>query len=186
MNENTIDRRVRKTKKLLRQGLAELLKQKPVNAITVREISDLVDINRGTFYLHYRDIFDMVEQIENEMLEEIKIVLDVKTEKGNPLPVLTSMFSYLADNAAISTALLGPNGDIGFVDRIQELSRQKWLNDWMSQHRNMKYFEYYFEFSVSGYAGIFKAWLQSGMKESPEEMAALARKIIQTGSGILE
>ena len=186
MSENTADRRVRKTKRLLRQGLADLLKQKTVNTITVREISDLVDINRGTFYLHYRDIFDMVEQIENEMFEEIILVLDVKMEPGNGMPVLTSIFRYLADNAAISSALIGPNGDIGFVDRIQELIRHKWLNNWIGPDRNMKYFDYYFEFSVSGCVGIFKTWLHNGMQEPPEEMAALAQRIIQTGNGILK
>ena len=64
------DRRVRKTKRLLREGLAKLMLEKPVKNITVREISELVDINRGTFYLHYKDIYDMVEQIQNEIFEE--------------------------------------------------------------------------------------------------------------------
>ena len=60
----TVDRRVRKTKKQLRQGLTQLLQTKNINEISVRELSDLVDINRGTFYLHYRDIYDLLDQIE--------------------------------------------------------------------------------------------------------------------------
>ena len=62
--ENTkIDRRVRKTKALLLKGLTQLMEEKDVNHISVRELTDLVDLNRGTFYLHYRDIFDMVNQV---------------------------------------------------------------------------------------------------------------------------
>ena len=49
MNDNNLDSRVRRTKRLLRQGLTELLKQKSIKKITVRELSELIDINRGTF-----------------------------------------------------------------------------------------------------------------------------------------
>ena len=50
--EETIDRRIRKTRRLLRECLTALLKEKKVQDITVREIADMADINRGTFYLH--------------------------------------------------------------------------------------------------------------------------------------
>ena len=53
--EETIDRRIRKTRRLLRECLTALLKEKKVQDITVREIADMADINRGTFYLHYKD-----------------------------------------------------------------------------------------------------------------------------------
>ena len=56
------DRRVRRTKKLLTQALTELLQEKQVNEITVKELTDLADMNRGTFYLYYKDIFDMLEK----------------------------------------------------------------------------------------------------------------------------
>ena len=69
--ENTkIDRRVRKTKALLLKGLTQLMEEKDVNHISVRELTDLVDLNRGTFYLHYRDIFDMVNQVEDELFQQ--------------------------------------------------------------------------------------------------------------------
>lgn len=58
MGEETVDRRVRKTKKQLRECLTRLLKEKKVQDITVRELTDMADLNRGTFYLHYRDVFD--------------------------------------------------------------------------------------------------------------------------------
>ena len=66
------DRRVRKTKTQLKAGLARLLKEKGINEITVTELTEQVDINRSTFYLHYRDIYDMMEKIENELIEKIE------------------------------------------------------------------------------------------------------------------
>ena len=65
------DRRVRKTKTQLKAGLAGLLKEKGINEITVTELTEQVDINRSTFYLHYRDIYDMMEKIENELIEKV-------------------------------------------------------------------------------------------------------------------
>jgi len=57
--EQKEDRRVRKTKKALREGLAELLTQKSIQKITVRELTDKVDIHRSTFYANYEDIYDL-------------------------------------------------------------------------------------------------------------------------------
>ncbi|MGI6469353.1 MAG: TetR/AcrR family transcriptional regulator [Syntrophomonadaceae bacterium] len=67
-----LDRRVRKTKRILKDSLATLLLEKNLNNITVQELVNLADINRGTFYLHYRDLHDMLTQIEAEMLQEME------------------------------------------------------------------------------------------------------------------
>ena len=61
-----VDRRVRKTKAQLREGLARLMLQKSIKEITVKELVDEVDINRSTFYLHYTDIYQMLQQIEED------------------------------------------------------------------------------------------------------------------------
>ena len=66
------DRRVRKTKRLLRGALTDLLKEKPIQEIKVREIADMVDINRGTFYQHYRDVYDMLNSIEDEIFIDFR------------------------------------------------------------------------------------------------------------------
>ena len=60
------DRRVRRTKKLLTQALTQLLQEKQINEITVKELTDLADMNRGTFYLYYKDIFDMLEKLSEK------------------------------------------------------------------------------------------------------------------------
>ena len=72
------DRRVRRTKKLLTQALTQLLQQKQVNEITVKELTDLADMNRGTFYLYYKDIFDMIEKIEDELFENLNGIISAR------------------------------------------------------------------------------------------------------------
>ena len=55
-----MDRRVRKTRALLLQGLVKMMENHDIQDISVKELTELVDINRGTFYLHYDDIYDML------------------------------------------------------------------------------------------------------------------------------
>ena len=70
MGAESIDRRVRKTRKQLRECLIALLKEKKVQDITVRELTDMADLNRGTFYLHYKDVCDLLEKTEAELLAD--------------------------------------------------------------------------------------------------------------------
>lgn len=63
MERKSTDRRIRKTKTALKNGLIELMLEKNINDISVRELTEKVDLNRGTFYLHYKDIFDLLEKI---------------------------------------------------------------------------------------------------------------------------
>jgi AcrR family transcriptional regulator len=186
-----IDRRILKTKRQLRQGLTELLEEKSVKDITVRELSDLVDINRGTFYLHYKDIFDMVEQIENEMFENFRRALDeypVEVLKGKPLPMLMNIFRFVKANSDMCRVLLSKHGDISFVDRLKKLVKERCLNDWMEVFNVNKSqnFEYCYSFIVSGCIGLLQSWLEAGFKESPEQMAHLTEQIIMTGIKVIQ
>ena len=71
-SEEKIDRRVRKTKRQLREALTTLLLEKKFSDITVREISELADVNRGTFYTHYRDTTDLLHQLESSFLNRLR------------------------------------------------------------------------------------------------------------------
>ena len=126
--KNSDDRRVRRTKKAMTDALAHLLSQKPLKNITVREIADLADINRGTFYLHYRDVYDMAEQLQNEIFERFNEIVDNYEVSDNAdvlLSLLIELFNLLSDNAALSKVLIGKNGDAAFVDKLKNVIREK-------------------------------------------------------------
>lgn len=189
MEEKKLDRRVRKTKRQLRQALTTLLQEKPIQNITVREITEMVDINRGTFYLHYKDVYDMLEQIETEIFEEFDHLLNDHPDDplDKPLPLLNDVFTYFTDNADMAIALMGPNGDHAFVDKLKHLVKDRCFYEWMQMYsnRDTKKFEYFYSFVVYGCIGLFQTWLETGMQESPEIMAALAEQMILKGVAIL-
>lgn len=73
MNNN--DRRIKKTKKALCEALAQLLINKDLSDITIKELTDTADIHRATFYAHYQDIYDLYEQIEESVINEIDSII---------------------------------------------------------------------------------------------------------------
>lgn len=191
MKGDNLDRRVRKTRKLLRECLTKLLKQKKIQDITVREISDMADINRGTFYLHYKDVFDLMEQVETELLEELEDVLN-KYEPGafltKPSGIFAEVFNLVKENSDMVAILIGENGDLNFVNRLNEIVREKCLKDWMELFRfgNTESFGAYYSFIVSGCIGIVQYWLTSDMKETPEQLALMTEQIMIKGVKVFE
>lgn len=185
-----VDRRIRKTKALLRTGLTDLMKQKPINKITVKELADHIDINRGTFYLHHKDVFDLLSSIENELMQELKDVFekyDFEEIQAEPLSFLTDIFRFLDHNAEIVTVLLSSNGDILFVDQMKEFVKETCLNNWMGTYSvsNSTRYEYFYAFIINGIIGLFQAWLERNRQESPEEIAHIAEKMISHGIEML-
>ena len=69
------DRRVRKTREVLKKSLISLMKEKNINSITVKELCEKADINRGTFYLHYVDVVNILNELEEELFKEFQEVI---------------------------------------------------------------------------------------------------------------
>lgn len=180
------DRRVRRTKKLLTQALTQLLQQKQVNEITVKELTDLADMNRGTFYLYYKDIFDMLEKIEDELFENLNgiIALPENTEVSEQArPILRDLFTFIEDNQEMCRVLLSPNGDMNFLHRLNEVMRERCLHLYKSAEPkgSVDEFDYHYSFIVFGCAGIIRSWVNRGCPEASEEMAELTSRMILSG-----
>lgn len=186
MSEKKEDRRVRRTKKLLAQGLTQLMQQKQVKDITVRELADLVDVNRGTFYLYYRDIFDMLEKIEAELFDRFNEIIAARREGpilSQTQPMFADLFHFVEENQEICRILLSENGDMKFLRRLSDLVEQRLRADWLSSHIRLSEteFEYRYAFGVMGCMGLVRAWLERGCTESADGMAVLADRLIQQG-----
>ena len=185
MKNTKTDRRVRKTKALLLKGLTELMEQKDVNHISVRELTDLVDLNRGTFYLHYRDIFDMVNQVEDELFQEFEELFYESsaegTEGSSTKVVLTNIFTFLTENEKTVKAFMGPHGDLTFINRLKDLVKVHVRKTWGDRGMDPAKFEYFFAYTASGCIGLMEIWLKNGFQESAGTMAAMADEMLVNG-----
>jgi len=181
------DRRVRRTKKLLTQALTQLLQEKQINEITVKELTDLADMNRGTFYLYYKDMFDMLEKIEDGMFEALDEIVSLH-EHGDvsqqTKPILLDLFHFIEENQEMCRVLLSPHGDMNFLHRLNEVVREKCLKAWpdIRKEKGEADFDYHYSFVVFGCAGIIRAWVNRNCPESAEIMAEMAYGMILRGS----
>ncbi|MBP1567632.1 MAG: TetR family transcriptional regulator C-terminal domain-containing protein [Oscillospiraceae bacterium] len=185
---NPRDRRVRKTEEQLVKGLTKLMKTKSIKNITVRELADEVDINRSTFYLHYKDIFDMVEKIENELAANLISTLDELNNnhitQNILLDFLSDTFETIYLNAELCAVLLSSNGDISFQKKLRDIIDTKTLeivNTYLAGKATKDETVLITSFIINGILGIISTWLQNISIGTPEKMAATACSLIENG-----
>ncbi|MBP2643336.1 MAG: tetr (putative transcriptional regulator) [Firmicutes bacterium] len=192
MDKQITDRRIRKTKKLLRNTLVELMNEKSLDNITVKDLTKKADLNRGTFYLHYRDIFDLLEQSQIEMLQEMSEILrkidhSVFIEydsKNKPYPPLVELFEWFRNNLNFCKALMGPNGGISFLERTKTVIENEFYkkqNKIDGKNSNVAFSEYFYAYIIFGFLGIIKQWFESDASIPPKEMAQILIRIALNG-----
>ncbi len=126
------DARVRYTQKVLKDSLLQLLEKKPINKITVKEVCELAELNRATFYAHYTDCFALLESIENEMLEgfeeSLKYIrsLDVTS-------LMSAIYEMIERNDNACRVLVFHGGDRKILAEMTELAREKSIDYWRGE-----------------------------------------------------
>ena len=160
------------------------MQKKSIKEITVKELVDEVDINRSTFYLHYSDIYQMLESIENELMDEITQAIEEypldSMENGNSYPLIERIFTILDDNKDICIALMGSNGDMVFLGRIEKMVAETVLKQLAGKlAADNRDVEYAYAFCLNGCVGMIKAWLSSDNQESTKHMAELTYRMIE-------
>ncbi|MHC1783440.1 MAG: TetR/AcrR family transcriptional regulator [Anaerolineaceae bacterium] len=107
LTQKPLDRRIIRTKLAIHEAFVFLIKRKGFDAMLVSDIAEQANINRGTFYLHYQDKFDLLEKTQTEIIANVeRIILQANTldlsafnSVEKPLPVIISVFEYLKENA---------------------------------------------------------------------------------------
>ena len=185
------DHRTRVTKMLIRRAFTDLLRVKPVQSISIKELCEKAGVNRGTFYAHYASVHDLLMQMEDEMLSEINEVLaSLLPEDGgdvSSLRISTELFQCLKDNADLCTVTLGDFGDKSFAMRMLNMGWEKCFDAYSRYFRDAspKQIAYFYAFVSEGYIGLLRRWLREGMTTSAEDIAALAEKLMLQGASAL-
>lgn len=182
-----IDRRIRKTKSQLKSGLAQLMLEKSINEISVKELVETVDINRSTFYLHYSDIYNLLEEVENELLAEITHIIETHPMgvKDNTFTFMEDIYLVLEKNKEICRALMGDSGDANFIFKMKEIIKENAMKQLELLFPDIKDdLKYTFSFCLSGCMGIVNQWLFENGAETPGHMAKITFSMVIHALGI--
>lgn len=165
-----IDGRVRYTKMVIRQSFLFLLKEQPIEKITVADICRLAEINRATFYRHYESQYGVLYELEDQLLEEAKPA----EGSGEVKELLKIVFQTLADKKAEWGLLLSSKADPGLSGRFCSFLERSLPPGGREMDRR---------FFLHGLSGLAIEWMEGGFREPAEQMAECAATYFQDLTG---
>lgn len=170
--------RHRETEERLQKALLEYLERKPMKDITVRELCEAARINKATFYRHYQDIYELAGRTEQKIHSGLMQLLDKKKERRLTELIgeeeLSALISYIGEYAVFYREYLKTGHDTFLDERFKHF----WENFFMPQFRSLgvtseRRMQYYYRFFQSGMVTTILYWLETGMQESPQELASI-------------
>jgi len=186
------DRRVRRTQTALECALIELIEQQELSQITVADVAERANVNRSTFYAHYRDVHELAEAACTAMIDnliESMSAPDPAHQAQNASPWLQGFFVNLASHAGLYRRLLGPGGSARVIDHIlrritmdfYERTSSATTDDAPSARTSSSAdspSHVPAVFAAGGVIGVATDWLQRGCPQTPTEMAILTRPLL--------
>lgn len=174
------DARVRYTRMVIKNSFMELLKDKPVNKITVKDVCEMAEINRATFYKHYTDCFDLLNKIEDEMICELEQLVQGSQHK-NITDLFQKMFNKIKESGMSYLTIVSDNGDRTFSNRILNIFYEQAYPSFENQLPNVskQKKEWLYYFSANGCSGILTHWISSGMKADTKEISEFIAELLR-------
>jgi AcrR family transcriptional regulator len=184
--ENNTDLRYIRTQKKIKKAFFELMDTIGLEEITVKNLTKKAAINRTTFYLHYNDKYDLLDQIENDILEGLKSIVtsipyDVFITKviagESPFSLVLRYLEYIHDNRQFFSLIMGKKGNPGFIHKLYETIKVVMVQN--NVINRLKIPDHYaFALFIGLQTSLINEWLSSGMRETPYELASLMSEII--------
>lgn len=190
MPEAKNNRRVRFTRSALREALIDLILEKPLVSITVKDICARADINRSTFYLHFKDVTDILRTTEDEIIEHMhehapmqRECRDLQEIKGFFIDFLEQIRSNPRIMKVIQV-LCSEQGDPYFVRKLQTMTYEAFLDGWdmhmmpeMSEQRKLLVFSYI----ISGMVSMLSTWATRAQDTPTEQVVSLLMGLMWHG-----
>lgn len=191
MHKNTDDRRAKRSRRLLKESLLDLMREKDFRDISARDITDTADLNRGTFYLHYPDTQALLESIEDDIVAEAQALVDEHRDdvdsEESLAPVLLPLLDYIEQKFETIQLLLKNSNASSILDKMHTLiydnsvdyARRRFG---IEDDSKLNYFLSYVSF---GTIGMVKEWADGGMTFSKEKLIAYADSLAELSAQAL-
>jgi len=162
------DARVRYTKKVIQEHFTKLLSKKTLDKITVKSICDAAEINRTTFYKYYTDVYDLMQQIEDETLIGLHELMEVTNSK-NIEDILEVVLGAILKQKEYFMLLFYKQDIHSFNEKLILLcyqTKQLEISNSLSS-ASVREQEWFYYFLAQGSSSILDCWVQGGMKDDP-------------------
>ena len=191
MPEQQNNRRVRFTRSALREALIDLILEKPLTAITVKDICARADINRSTFYLHYKDVTDLLRTTEDEIIDRMREHTPEPERKFQDPAEMQVFFTEFLETLRrtprmmkVIRVLCSEQGDPYFVRKLQAMTYEAFLHGWdmhmmpaMDENRKRLVYSYI----ISGMVSMLSAWATEVQEIPTEQVVSLLMGLMRYG-----
>ena len=190
-NTEKTDLRVIKTKKAIRDAFAELLSEKDIHKITIKDIADTAVINRKTFYNYYAGVYAVVDEIENEIIMAFNEALrdvDFKQLLREPYEIFKKLTSIINSDFDFYSHLMKMDNNMSLISKIilaLEFNVKKSFSEQISINKST--LDLVFDYAVAGMITVYQKWFNSSRTQSIEEISKSLSIIIFSGvNGLLD
>lgn len=169
------------TRKDFIDAFCEFYKERPIEKITVKEISEKAGYSRVTFYNYFKDPYDLLNQIEEEFITSLTNAISHNIEQNKLLDnFLYSFDKLIAENEVYSQVLLNNSYNTHFQKRLKETMIPLAIETFHIASDNKRAF-YAFEFYIPGVIAMISSWIRNNKDVPIEEMGMIIKGILKDG-----
>ena len=172
------NRRILVTKRILKESLLELMQEKPISKISIKEICDLSEMSRSTFYIHYQDQLELLKDIEDEVLTRTFETLEGIDYSLDTIEYVEKFLNYVRSNKETFGVLLCQPGTEDFQNSIVSLVSQR-VEASMPAVVNPKITRYYLSFVMHGTLNMIREWIKNDFDIETGELSSFIYKSCQ-------
>lgn len=179
------DRRVIKTKRAIRNAFAALIAEKDLNDITIKDISDVADINRKTVYNYYGGIHEILDEIENELVSSFEKVIqeiDFPRNLENPNKIFETLTDVINGDMEFYSRLMKIDANSHLVRKIVSALKIR-VKQTLAQQlsADKKKIELIADFITSGMLSAYQSWFNSGREQPIAEFSKEVSVLVFSG-----
>ncbi len=166
------NRRTLVTKRILKESLLQLMEEKPISKISIKEICEISEMSRSTFYMHYQDQFELLKDIENEVLEKSFEALKDVGNDFNTIESIEAFLNYVKSNKETFGVLFCQADTEDFQNAIIK-KVEAHVKESISDIEQTPHDRYIFTFIMQGSMSVLRSWIKTDFDIPLPELANL-------------
>lgn len=175
-----------RSKAMLQEAFVTLSAHTDVSKITVSALVKKAGLNRSTFYAHYYDVFDFIDQMEDKLIMALKERQDIDSDPS-PRTFMLAVASYLEQNYGLCRSLICSDRGRHFISKLEQLIIEKIMTDQVvaSSIKNHDKLHLSAVYIAAGGAAVLKEWISGTVNMPLEQVVRTLEQLMQTRDDLI-